>query len=126
RGERNARRAPRRPAQGRRGQVEAPLLELTGGDTKVGIRTKGGARRYMKLAAALASLLFVGIFVSAALADGSSSSTSPTVATDKAAYVPGDTVHVTGAGWLPNESVHLHVAANSHSFAFDSHVVASV
>jgi hypothetical protein len=38
----------------------------------------------MKLAAALASLLFVGIFVSAAFADGSSTS-PPTVATDKAA-----------------------------------------
>ena len=91
----------------------------------MGIRTKD-VGRYMKLAAALASLLLVGIFVSAALADGGSTASAPTVATDRAAYVPGDTVHVTGAGWLPNESVHVHAAADGHSFAYDADVVATV
>jgi large repetitive protein len=80
----------------------------------------------MRFAVALAALLLVGVFVSAGWADGGSSTPGPTVATDKTAYVPGDTVHVTGTGWVPNESVHVHAAANAHSFAYDTDVIASV
>jgi hypothetical protein len=76
-----------------------------------------------KLAAGTVALLLLGIFVSAGLADGGSAS-SPSVATDQASYLPGDTVNVTGAGWLPGETVHVHAAANSQPFSFDSDVLA--
>jgi large repetitive protein len=91
----------------------------------VGGRTSG-TFQHMRLAAALFALLLLGIFVSAGRADGGASSTAPTVATDSAAYVPGDTVHVTGSGWVPNETIHVHAAADGHSFAYDTDVVASI
>ncbi len=86
-------------------------------------RRTNAAGKYAKLVAAIASLLLVGVFVSAGLADGGSAP-APTVATDQAAYAPGDAVHVTGAGWLPGENVHVHAAANSQPFSYDSDVLA--
>jgi len=79
----------------------------------------------------VAALVLFTVFASGALADdpppgGSGTGASPSVATDQASYHPGDTVHVTGAGWLPGESVHVHAAANSNPFAYDEDVVAGV
>ena len=51
----------------------------------------------------------------------------PTLVTDKATYVPGETVTVTGANWLPGESVRARAAdGGGHNWSFDADVLAGV
>src|SRR3989442_5011015 len=58
----------------------------------------------------VAAVLAFGLMPAAAPADDAPP--APTLASNSATYVPGDTVSLSGANWLPNESVHVHVADN--------------
>ena len=67
----------------------------------IGARWRGTALTLV----ALLTLLMVGV----ALAGGSatSSTSGPTITSDKADYQPGETVTLTGAGWAAGEVVHI-------------------
>src|SRR5215211_4102648 len=57
-----------------------------------------------------AALLAVGGTAMALTTDTSgTTSSSPTIQSDKADYAPGELVTLTGGGWQPGESVHINV-----------------
>ncbi len=59
----------------------------------------------------------------ASLAGAAAAHAQATLATDKPNYSPGDTVHITGAGWTPGEYVALQIWADSSSTARAEFVV---
>jgi hypothetical protein len=69
--------------------------------------TPSRAARWALLTAALVGLLLGTLFVGGARAATDGSGAPPTIASDKADYVPGETVTLTGSGWQPGETVQI-------------------
>src|SRR5215210_8076447 len=62
------------------------------------------------LSFAVALLVFPAVAFAETIApDGTTSTSMPTIQSDKADYAPGETVTLTGSNWQPGESVHINV-----------------
>src|SRR5215210_6487122 len=62
------------------------------------------------LSFAVALLVFPAMaFAEVMSPDGTTASSTPTIASDKADYSPGELVTLTGSGWQAGESVRVHV-----------------